>query len=395
MTLLSTRARAVRASAIRDLLTLTARPDVLSLAGGLPAADLMPRERIAAATARALTDPAHLQYSPTTGTDALRAVLAAHESERLGRPVPADRTVVTTGSQQALDLLARTLLDPGDPVVVEDPGYVGALQVLQAASAELHPVPLDEDGMCVDVLADRLAAGLRPRLVHTVSSFHNPRGVTLAPERRRVLAGLADRYGFLVVEDDPYGLLAFDGRPPRPVAAHGERVVRLGSTSKVLAPALRVGWLTGPAEVCAGVERLKQLTDLCTSSLTQAITAELLADTAWFARHVARVRTATAERAAAFTAAVAELLPGVESTSPTGGMFCWLTFPDGTDTAELLPRALTAGVGYVPGAAFAVREDVSAGGHAAEARCCFATYPPGTVREAVRRLASVVPVAAT
>lgn len=205
-------------------------------------------------------------------------------------------------------------------MVVEDPAYVGALQVFQAAGAALHPVPVDADGMRVVVLAEQLTGGLRPRLVHTVSSFHNPRGVTMCPPRRRELAALADRYGFLVIEDDPYGLLAFDGAPPVPVAAHSDRVVRLGSASKILAPALRVGWLAGPPEVCAAVERLKQCTDLCTSSLTQAITADLLADTAWFTAHLEHVRTVTAARARAFTDAGAELLPQVSATVPIGGM---------------------------------------------------------------------------
>ena len=201
-------------------------------------------------------------------------------------------------------------------------------------------MPLDADGMRVDVLADLLAAGLRPRLVHTVASFHNPRGVTLAPARRGALAALADRYGFLVVEDDPYGLLAFDGAPAHPVAAYGDRVLRLGSASKIVAPALRVGWLTGPTVVTAAVERLKQGTDLCGSSLTQAIAAELLADTGWLDAHLSTTRAVTAARARAFTAAVAVLLPDVACTTPTGGMFCWLEFPSGDDTTELLGRAL-------------------------------------------------------
>src|SRR6476646_9704919 len=331
MITLARRVADVRGSAIRDLLTLTARPEVISLAGGLPAVDLLPRERIAAAAARALTEPAAVQYAETAGIAPLREAVAAHESARIGRTVrPAD-VVVTSGSQQALDLLARALLDPGDAVVVEDPAYVGALQVFQAAGADLVGVPLDADGMRVDVLADRLAAGLRPRLVHTVSSFHNPRGVTLAPDRRRVLAELADRYGFLVVEDDPYGLLAFDGAPARPVAAHGDRVLRLGSASKIVAPALRVGWLTGPPTGVAAVERLKQGTDLCGSSLTQAIAADLLADTGWLDAHLTRTRAVTAARARAFTAAVADRLPAVTCTTPTGGMFCWLEFPPGRD----------------------------------------------------------------
>jgi 2-aminoadipate transaminase len=239
--------------------------------------------------------------------------------------------------------------------------------------------------MRVDVLAERLAAGLRPRLVHTVSSFHNPRGVTLAPDRRRVLAELADRYGFLVVEDDPYGLLAFDGAPARPVAAHGDRVLRLGSASKIVAPALRVGWLTGPPTVVAAVERLKQGTDLCGSSLTQAIAAELLADTGWLDAHLTRTRAVTAARARAFTAAVADRLPAVTCTTPTGGMFCWLEFPAGIDTTELLSRALAAGVAFVPGSAFAVHADQTRA-----ARCCYASVDEATLAEAVARLASCV-----
>jgi 2-aminoadipate transaminase len=379
---LSTRLRDVRGSAIRDLLALTARPEVISLAGGLPGTDLLPREQIAAALAAAMTDPAAVQYGETAGLRPLREVLAEHEAERLGRAVAAEAVVVTSGSQQALDLVARALLDPGDPVVVEDPVYVGALQVFQAAGADLHPVPVDADGMAVDVLADRLAAGLRPRLVHTVSSFHNPRGATLSAARRALLAELAERYGFLVVEDDPYGLLAFDGPPPVPVAAHGDGVVRLGSASKVLAPALRVGWLTGPAPLCAAVERLKQCTDLCTSSLTQLVTAELLADHAWFAAHLGRLRAALRERATALTSAVTGVFDDAVTCSvPTGGMFCWLEFRDGTRPADLLPTALDHGVGYVPGTAFAVGQDLSAA-----ARLCFASNPPGELHTAVDRL---------
>jgi 2-aminoadipate transaminase len=385
MVTLARRVAAVRGSAIRDLLTLTARPEVISLAGGLPAADLLPRERIAAAAARALTEPAAVQYAETAGIAPLRETVAAHESARCARPIRPVDVVVTSGSQQALDLLARALLDPGDAVVVEDPAYVGALQVFQAAGADVTGVPLDADGMRVDVLADRLAAGLRPRLVHTVSSFHNPRGVTLAPARRRALATLADRYGFLIVEDDPYGLLAFDGTPAVPVAAHSDRVLRLGSASKIVAPALRVGWLTGPPAVTAAVERLKQGTDLCGSSLTQAIAAELLADTGWLDAHLTTTRATTAARALAFTAAVAEHLPDVTCTTPTGGMFCWLEFPPGVDTTELLPRALAAGVGFVPGAAFAVHADQTRA-----VRCCFASVDEATLAEAVRRLASCV-----
>ncbi|HXV92840.1 MAG TPA: PLP-dependent aminotransferase family protein [Pseudonocardia sp.] len=388
MSTLSTRAGAVRGSAIRDLLTLTARPEVISLAGGLPATDDLPRERIATAAARALDDPGSMQYGQTAGLARLRAVLADHESHRRGRALRAADVVVTSGSQQGLDLLARVLLDPGDVVAVEDPAYVGALQVFQAAGATLHPVPVDDGGMAVDLLERDLAAGLRPRLVHTVSSFHNPRGVTLAQERRARLAALAERYGVVVVEDDPYGLLAFDGRPPLPVAARSEHVVRLGSASKILAPALRVGWLTGPPEIVGAVERFKQCADLCASTLTQEVAADLLADTVWLDAHLARLRAGGAARAAAFTSAVGEHLPGVRFSPPAGGMFGWLEFPprpDGTptDTGALLPRALAAGVGFVPGGAFAVGRPLTSA-----ARCCFASHPPEVLREGVRRLAA-------
>jgi 2-aminoadipate transaminase len=381
---LSSRLRDVRGSAIRDLLALTARPEVISLAGGLPGTDLLPRERIAHALSAAVADPAAIQYGETAGLRRLREVVAQHESARIGRSVESDGVLVTSGSQQALDLLARAALDPGDPVVVEDPVYVGALQVFQAVGAALHPVPVDVDGMAVDVLAARLAAGLRPRLVHTVSSFHNPRGATLSQARRAELAALADRYGFLVVEDDPYGLLAFDGHPPVPVAAHGERVVRLGSASKILAPALRVGWLTGPAMLLTAVERLKQCADLCASSLTQAVAAELLDDHGWFDAHLHRLRTALRERADALTVAIRDAFGAtVACSAPSGGMFCWLEFTDGTRPADLLPRALRHGVGYVPGSAFAVGRDLDS-----SARLCFASNPPSTLREGVTRLSA-------
>jgi 2-aminoadipate transaminase len=381
---LSARLRDVRGSAIRDLLALTAREDVISLAGGLPGTDLLPRERIATATASALADAAVVQYGETAGLRRLRAVVAAHETEQVGRAIAPDDVVITSGSQQALDLVARATLDPGDTVVVEDPVYVGALQVFQAAGAALQPVPVDAGGMDLDVLAELLAAGLRPRLVHTVSSFHNPRGVTLAAPRRARLAALADRYGFLVVEDDPYGLISFDGPPPVPVAAHGERVVRLGSASKVLAPALRVGWLTGPPVLAAAVERLKQCTDLCGSTLTQAVAADLLADTPWFEAHLHGLRTALGRRAVALATALHDAFgAALTCSTPAGGMFCWVEFTDGTRPADLLPHALRHGVGFVPGSAFAVGRPVD---HAA--RLCFASSPEPMLRTAVHRLAT-------
>ena len=379
---LASKLAGLQSSAIRDLLKLTARADIISLAGGLPDAALMPRERIAAAAQAALTDAAALQYTESPGWPALREVIAARESARIGRAVPLGEVFITHGSQQALSLLAEVLLDPGALVIVEDPAYVGALQVFRAAGARIVAVPLDGDGMRVDVLEDLLAAGERPAVVHTVSNFHNPGGVTLAPERRRRLAELAEALGFWVIEDDPYGELWFDRPAPDPVASYSPQVIRLSSTSKILAPALRVGWMVAPDHVCRAVELLKQGADLCGSALTHQIATDLLTDTDWLAAHVDSVRSAYGSRARALVSAVRDTFgERVRSTDATGGMFVWVDFTDGTDTTDLLPAALDVGVAYVPGAAFAVSD-----AYRSSMRLCFTTSDEATLAEAVARL---------
>ncbi|ADG77625.1 PLP-dependent aminotransferase family protein [Tsukamurella paurometabola] len=374
--------RAVRGSAIRDLLAVADRPDVISLAGGLPAPELLPTRRVAEAAERALTAPSVLQYGLTTGAPALRDVVHARESEAIGRDAGA--VVITHGSQQALALLAQALLDPGDTVVVEDPGYTGALQVFAAVRANIEAVPMDAEGMRVDLLRPIVERG-GVRVVHTVSNFHNPGGATLAAERRIELARLADEFGFWIVEDDPYGRLRFRGRAVEPVAAHSDRVIRLSSASKIVAPALRVGWMHGDAEVLALVEKLKQGADLCGSTLTQAIAAEILADGPWSDAHIGRIRSLYGERASALHAALKRAYGDrLALTEPAGGMFLWGEFADGTDTAAALPRAVDAGVAYVPGSAFAV-----ASSHTGALRFCFTTAEPARLREAVERLEKV------
>lgn len=375
--------RAVRGSAIRDLLSVVDRPEVLSLAGGLPAPELLPTDRVARAAETALRTPSALQYGMTTGAQSLRDVVHARESAKLGRDAGA--VLITHGSQQALSLLAQALLDPGDVVVVEDPGYIGALQAFDTTRARVIGVPMDADGMRVDELRPTLERE-RVRIVHTVSNFHNPGGSTLSEERRRELARLADEFGFWIIEDDPYGELRFAGSTVPPVAALSDRVLRLSSASKILAPSLRVGWMHGAPGVLALVERLKQGADLCGSSLTQTIAAELLADEAWLDGHVGRIRDAYAERALALHAALVEAFGDrLRLTTPEGGMFLWGEFTDETQTSAQLSRAVEAGVAYVPGSAFAVQRDLD---HAL--RVCFTTGSPEELREAVRRLATVL-----
>ncbi|MFZ2526564.1 MAG: PLP-dependent aminotransferase family protein, partial [Rhodococcus sp. (in: high G+C Gram-positive bacteria)] len=329
-----------------------------------------------------LADPATAQYTETCGLGDLRTVLAARESARLGRAVDPQQVVVTHGSQQALSLIAQALLDPGDLVVVEEPAYTGALQVFRAAEAAIVSIPVDDDGLDTDVLDELLAGGARPVLVHTVATFQNPRGAVLSAPRRAHLAALADRYGFRIVEDDPYGDLWFGTSPPAPVASHTDRVIRLSSASKIIAPALRVGWLLADRDVCAAVELLKQGADLCGSSLTQRIAADLLADTTWLDAHLTVLRATYGARAHALSAALAdEFGSGIVSSPVRGGMFTWTTLPTAATAAELLPVAADLGVAFVPGDAFAVTGD-----HTHAARLCFATSSEDELSEAIRRL---------
>lgn len=388
---LARRTSSLSSSAIRDLLALTAREDVISLAGGLPATDLIPVDRIAAAAESVLRSPDAVQYCETAGHRTLRGVIASRESTvRTGVAAAADTVVVTHGSQQALTLLAQALIDPGAVVVVDEPAYTGALQVFSIAQARIEAIEIDSDGMDTAELERRLTAGLRPAVVHTVANFHNPRGVTMSEQRRRHLAALADRYGFWVIEDDPYGEIWFaatdptrgTGAPPPPMASFGDRVIRLSSASKILAPTLRVGWFIAPPEVCSAVELLKQGADLCGSSMMQLMTANMLADTAWLGAHLATLRREYACRAESLTSALdAEFATRLTVSRPTGGMFAWATFEDGTDTDELLAAALKQGVAFVPGSAFA-----SAERYGRSLRLSFAGSTPAELAEAVRRL---------
>lgn len=388
---LARRTDSLTSSAIRDLLSLTARDDVISLAGGLPATDLIPVDRIAAAAEAALRRPDAVQYCETSGHRTLRSVIAARESAvRGGVPVPVESVIVTHGSQQALTLLAQALIDPGSVVVVDEPAYTGALQVFSIAEASIESIPLTDTGMDTDELERRLTAGLRPAVVHTVANFHNPRGVTMSEQRRRHLAALADHYGFWVIEDDPYGEIWFGttesgvDAPPAPIARHSDRVIRLSSASKILAPTLRVGWFVAPPSVCAAVELLKQGADLCGSSLTQSMTAEMLADSAWLDAHLTVLRREYACRATALIAALAaQFGDRLVVSRPAGGMFAWATFLDGTDTGQLLDAALEHGVAFVPGTAFA-----SGAQYRHSLRLSYAGSTPPVLADAVQRLAA-------
>lgn len=374
-------------SAIRDLLEITERPGIVSLAGGLPNPATFPTEAIARATAAALAeDPvAALQYGPTEGYRPLRRWVA--EQHGLG-PGDDDQVLVTSGSQQALELVTRALVDPGGQVALADPAYVGALQAFRAAGAELAAIPADADGLRVDVLAERLARGERPALVYVVATFDNPTGSTLSLMRRVELAALADRYGFWIVDDDPYGELRWGGQAPTALRDLTDRTITLGSTSKILAPGLRVGWAVAPTEVLRSMTILKQSADLHTSSLTQQVVHRTLAEPGFLDAHLATLRTTYRHQAEHLVGALQRHLGDrLTVAAPDGGMFLWAELLDpAADTAALLGPAVDQGVAFVPGAAFGV-ECL----HPTRMRLSYATADTSGLDLAVERLVGVIP----
>ncbi|PWI17340.1 transcriptional regulator [Streptomyces sp. Act143] len=381
---LAARARSIGGSPVRDILAVTARPEVINFAGGLPAPELFDADAIAAAFDAVLAEaPAQaLQYSTTEGEPTLRTALAERTSVR-GLPTTADDVLVTTGSQQALSLLATALVEPGDTVLVEEPCYLAALQAFGFAGARVLGVPGDADGPDPEALAE-LVVRERPKLLYTVPTFQNPTGRTVPAERRAALAGVAARHGLWIVEDDPYGELRFEGERVPWIAAHEEaadRTVLLGSFSKVMAPGLRLGWLRAPAELRRACAIAKQAADLHTPTVNQLAAARYLADNDLDA-HVARVAAVYGERRDAMLAGLANVLPeGSSWQRPEGGMFLWVRLPSAYDTTALLGEVVRHDVAYVPGAPFfAGRPDRST------LRLCFVTETPDRIGEGLRRL---------
>ncbi len=382
--------RTARASEIRDLLAVTERPDMISFAGGLPAPELFPADRLRAALDAVLREEPgpSLQYGPTQGQRALRALIAGRLARR-GIDCAAEDVLITTGSQQALDLLGRVLAGDGLPLLVESPTYIGALQAFGAQNVDFVPVPVDADGLRVDELRrwlEQWAAGRRPRpsLLYTVATFQNPAGVTMPVGRRRELLDCSRRWSLPVVEDDPYWALRYDGEevPPLRGLPGGEEVIHLGTFSKVLSPGLRLGWVVAPRPVIERLVLAKQGADLHTDSLAQRAALRFCVDNDLDA-HVDVLRAAYRERRDALLAALAGLMPvGTTWTVPAGGMFTWVTLPGGLDARDVLVRAVELGVAFVPGAAFHVD-----GGGADAMRLNFTACGPEEIREGVRRLA--------
>ncbi|MFO0580145.1 MAG: PLP-dependent aminotransferase family protein [Polyangia bacterium] len=378
---------ALRPSAVREILKVAERPDVLSFAGGLPAPELFPVEAIAEAHAAVLARDgrAALQYSTTEGFGPLREWVAARLGRR-GIRVSTDQVLITNGSQQGIDLVARLLLNAGDEVAVEDPSYLAALQSFTGCEARFLTVPSDENGMDVEALEEALATR-RPRLIYVVSEFHNPKGTTLDHARRLHLVRLAQRYGIPILEDNPYGELRFQGSAPPPLAALDDTglVVHLGTFSKTLAPGLRLGWLVGSPELVRAATIIKQSTDLHTASLAQRAIAELLTGFDYDA-HLTRLRAVYGERCQVMLSALERHLPaGTRFTRPEGGLFVWAELQPGLNSEHLLKDALSEKVAFVPGGAFFVgtpRDEML--------RLNFSNRPPSLIEEGIARLGRVV-----
>ncbi|MBW4719889.1 aminotransferase-like domain-containing protein [Saccharothrix obliqua] len=370
----------VGSSPVRDLLALTARPEVISFAGGLPAPELFDVEALRTAFDQALSRRT-LQYAPTEGDPDLRARVAERLTDR-GLPTGAEDLVVTTGSQQALTLAVTALLEPGSVVAVEEPTYLAALQAFRLAGARVVPVPGDNHGIDPDALAE-VVKRERPTMLYLVPTFANPTGRTLTADRRARVAALADRHGLWVVEDDPYSELRYRGNPLPPLAAHSERVLHVGSFSKIGAPGLRLGWLRGPAELLRSLVIVKQAADLHTSTIDQAAAAVYLG-AGDIGRHIAGLRAAYRERRDAMIRALPSTLPpGASWSDPDGGMFVWVELPDGVDTGELLPKALAQDVAFVPGAPFYATTP-----NPSTMRLSFTTNTVPQIEEGMRRLAT-------
>ena len=390
--LFAERTGVMRSSAMRDLMAVTARPEVISLAGGLPDTSTFPAQSFAAQMTRIAQESAAeaLQYGPTEGFEETKdCILQVMGAE--GMQPDLDDVIVTTGGQQAIDLVCKTLIDPGDVVICEAPTYPGAVPVFCSYQADVIQIEVDERGMRIDRLEgllEQLAGeGRRPKFVYTVPSFQNPAGVTLSLERRRRLVELARLHEILVVEDNPYGLLRYSGEPLPPLYQldGGDFVIYIGTFSKILSPGIRLGWAVAPPPVMAKIVLGKQAADLCTSTLTQYFVREYFAEGRW-QHYIDDLVELYRGRRDVMIEALREHFPAQATwTEPEGGLFLWATLPSYIDTSDLLAKALRADVAFVPGQAAFVDERGRN-----SMRLNFSGVGDDEIREGIRRIGKVI-----
>jgi 2-aminoadipate transaminase len=382
----------MKSSAMRDLMALTERDDVISLAGGLPDTSTFPPDSYAALMCKVAGDycARALQYGPTEGFAPLkRCIQRVMEAE--DTTIDTDDLLVTTGGQQVIDLVCKTLVDPGDVVVAEAPTYPGAVPTFCAYQADVVQITMDRDGMRTDELAETLdqleRTGRRPKFIYTVPNFHNPAGVTMSLERRRELVRIAHQRELLVLEDNPYGLLRYDGTPLPTLRSidRGEYVIYASTFSKILSPGVRLGWAAAPRPVLQKMKIGKQSSDLCSSSITQFFVTAYFEEGPWedYVRSLIEIYR---RRRDVMLDALAEHFPReAEWTHPEGGLFIWATLPDYIDTTDLLARALRENVAFVPGRAAFID-----GRGGSSMRLNFSGVGEDEIREGIRRIGEVV-----
>ena len=390
------RTKCAKSSIIRELLKLTQRPEVISFAGGMPAPQVFPVERFKEACTRVLTDnpTVALQYGPTEGYLPLRQFIV-DQMARYGILANVNNVMITSGSQQALDLIAKLLINRGDRLLVESPTYLGALQAFDLMGAEYVTVPIDDRGLNTDYLESALRSG--PKFMYVLPNFQNPAGVTLSEDRRKELVLLSDKYGIPIIEDDPYGQLRYEGEHKTPLFVldrenmHRDdgymlgNVIYLSTFSKLLAPGMRIAWIVAPPDVITRLSQLKQSTDLHTSTFAQMVTYEAARD-GFLDEHVKVIRKCYSERKDAMLQALNDYFPSeVTWTHPHGGLFLWATLPSGVNARKLLDQALRNDVAFVPGDPFFAEGDK--GSHM---RLNFSNATPEMIREGIRRLSIAV-----
>ena len=394
----SLRATEVKSSAIRELLKVSEKPGMISFAGGLPAPEVFPVERLEEACEKVLSEHSALalQYGPTEGCEVLRAMIARHMA-RYGIQAKIDNVLITSGSQQALDLIGKLFINFGDRVLVEAPTYLGALQAFSVYGADYLSVPVDGDGLQTERLEDALRLG--PKLMYVLPNFQNPAGVTLSEGRREQLIVLAEKYGIPIIEDDPYGQLRYEGKHIAPLVVLDRQNIRrddgfsfgnviyLSTFSKTLAPGLRLGWIVAPTEVIGKLTQLKQGADLHTSTFTQMVVYEV-ARGGFLDQHVRQIRKVYRQRRDVMLQALAEFFPfEVTWTQPKGGLFLWISLPPGMDSQSLFRSALAESVAFVPGDSFYASKDRESNRHL---RLNFSYCVPAQIREGIRRLSIAV-----
>jgi 2-aminoadipate transaminase len=390
--LFAERTGVMRSSAMRDLMAITARPDVISLAGGLPDTSTFSAQSFAAQMTRIAQESVAtaLQYGPTEGFEETKDCIIQVMAAEGMLPDPED-VIVTTGGQQAIDLVCKTLVDPGDVVICEAPTYPGAVPVFCSYQADVIQIECDAEGMRVELLEEtleRLASeGRRPKFVYSVPSFQNPAGVTLSFERRRRLVELARLHEMLVVEDNPYGLLRYSGEPLPPLYQldGGDYVIYIGTLSKILSPGIRIGWAVAPPPVMEKIVLGKQASDLCTSTLTQYFVREYFGEGRW-RQYIDELVELYRGRRDTMLDSLRKHFPAQATwTEPEGGLFIWATLPEYIDTGDLLAKALRDDVAFVPGQAAYVDERGRN-----SMRLNFSGVTEDEIREGIRRIGNVI-----